>query len=101
AVGSTFRYDTLVITVVGVARDTKVRSLNEPPRPMIFGALRQAEIPVVMIVARTRGDAAELATRMVTTLHDIDPSLMIVQAKTMERHLAAMVLPARLGAAAF
>ncbi|HEU4994916.1 MAG TPA: ADOP family duplicated permease [Gemmatimonadaceae bacterium] len=101
AVGSMFRQDTTMTRVIGVASNTKVRSLGEPPRPMYFGAAGQAEIPTVMIVARTRGDAAALTARMVSTLHDIDPSVMIVQAKTMERHLAAMVLPARLGAVAF
>ena len=54
-----------------------------------------------MLVARTRG-SAELATnRMLATLHELDPSLMVLQAKTMTRHLAANVLPAQLGAVAF
>jgi ABC-type antimicrobial peptide transport system permease subunit len=54
-----------------------------------------------MLVARSRGDAARTATRMVTTLRALDPALMIIQAKTMQTHLAVMLLPARLGAVAF
>jgi ABC-type antimicrobial peptide transport system permease subunit len=38
---------------------------------------------------------------MVTALRALDPSLMIIQAKTMQTHLAVMLLPARLGAVAF
>ncbi len=38
---------------------------------------------------------------MLATLREIDPSLMAIQVKTMSRHLAAMLLPARLGAMAF
>jgi ABC-type antimicrobial peptide transport system permease subunit len=38
---------------------------------------------------------------MVSTLRALDPSLMIIQAKTMQTHLAVMLLPARLGAVAF
>jgi ABC-type antimicrobial peptide transport system permease subunit len=53
------------------------------------------------LVARTRGDAARATTRMVTALRELDPSLMVIQVKTMQQHLAAMLLPARLGAVAF
>jgi ABC-type antimicrobial peptide transport system permease subunit len=38
---------------------------------------------------------------MVSTLRELDPSLMIIQARTMQQHLAVMLLPARLGAVAF
>ena len=54
-----------------------------------------------MLVARTNGDADRTATQMLATLREIDPSLMAIQVKTMTRHLAAMLLPARLGAMAF
>src|SRR5206468_10207152 len=54
-----------------------------------------------MIVARTNGDAARVATQMLITFREIDPSLMAIQVKTLERHLATMLLPARLGAMAF
>jgi ABC-type antimicrobial peptide transport system permease subunit len=38
---------------------------------------------------------------MLATLRAIDPGLMVIQVKTMARHLAQMLLPARLGAMAF
>jgi putative ABC transport system permease protein len=38
---------------------------------------------------------------MLATLREIDPSLMAIQVKTMSRHLAQMLVPARLGAMAF
>jgi putative ABC transport system permease protein len=48
------------------------------------------------------GSNAELTTtRMMAALHEFDPGLMIIQAKTMQQHLATMVLPAQLGAVAF
>jgi macrolide transport system ATP-binding/permease protein len=101
AVGSTFRSDTLVTRIVGIVNATKVRSLGEPPRPMIFGAMTQADIVDARVIARTSGDAAVLTTRMVATLREIDQNIMVIQAKTMAQHLAAMVLPAQLGAVAF
>jgi predicted permease len=101
AIGRTFRGDSTVFHVIGVMKTTKVRSLGEAPRPYFLTALSQAPSPIFMLVARSRGDAARTATRMVTTLRAMDPSLMILQAKTMQTHLAVMLLPARLGAVAF
>ena len=100
-VGRTFHADSTVYRVIGVVRTTKVRSLGEAPRPFMVTAFSQAPSPIFMLVARTRGDAARTTTRMVTTLHELDPALMIIQAKTMQQHLAVMLFPARLGAVAF
>ena len=100
-IGQTFRSDTTTYRIVGVSRETKVNSLGERPRPFIFFAIDQAALADFTLVARTRG-SAELATnRMLATLHELDPSLMVLQTNTMSRHLAANVLPARLGAVAF
>ena len=79
----------------------KVRSLGEAPRPFIFTAIAQTPSPIFMLVARSRGDATLTTTHMLATLREIDPSFMIIQAKTMQQHLAVMLLPARLGAVAF
>jgi predicted permease len=101
AIGQSFRTDSVVYQVVGVTRTTKIRTLGEEPRPFIITSLTQEFSPVAMIVARTNGDAERTATQMLATVREIDPTLMVIQAKTMTRHLAAMLLPARLGAMAF
>ena len=101
AIGQTFSTDSSTYRVVGVTRTTKVRSLGEAPRPFIFTSFAQEFSVTGMLVARTTGDADRTATQMLATLRDIDPSLMAIQVKTMARHLAAMLLPARLGAMAF
>ena len=101
AVGQTFSTDSTTYRVVGVTRTTKVRTLGEEPRPFIFTAFAQDFAPAVMLVARTTGDADRTATQMLAALRDVDPGLMVIQVKTMEKHLAAMLLPARLGAMAF
>jgi len=100
-IGRTFRNDSSVFRIVGVVRTMKVRSLGEAPRPFIFTAIAQTPSPVFMLVARSRGDATRTTANMVATLREIDPSLMIIQARTMQQHLAVMLLPARLGAVAF
>jgi predicted permease len=100
-VGQTFHTDSAVYRVVGVTRTTKVRTLGEDPRPFIITSLAQEFSVSSMLVARTNGDADRTATQMLATLREIDPALMAIQVKTMARHLAAMLLPARLGAMAF
>ncbi len=100
-IGRTVRVDTTQYRVVGVARTTKVRTLGEAPRPFMFLSFRQSSSETVMMVARSRGDAEAVATEMLHALHAVDPSLMVIQSKTMARHLATMMLPARLGAFAF
>jgi predicted permease len=101
ALGRSFRTDSSVYRVVGVVKTTKIRSLGEAPRAMIFTAFSQEPSPVFHVVVRARGNDALLVTQLLATIREMDPSLMIVQAKTMERHLAIMLLPARLGATAF
>jgi predicted permease len=101
ALGRTFRTDSNTYRVVGIVKTTKVRSLGEAPTAMIYTAFGQDPSPVIHVVARARGNDALLVTQMLATIREVDPSLMIIQAKTMERHLAVMLLPARLGATAF
>ena len=101
AVGQTFTADSATYRIVGVTRTTKVRSLGEDPRPFIFTSFAQNFSATAMIVARTNGDADRTATEMLAALRAIDPGLMVIQVKTMARHLAQMLLPARLGAMAF
>jgi len=101
AIGQTFNTDSSVYRVVGITRTTKVRSLGEEPRPFIITSYAQEFSATPMIIARTNGDADRVATQMLATLREIDPGLMAIQVKTMSRHLAATLLPARLGAIAF
>jgi putative ABC transport system permease protein len=67
----------------------------------MIGSFLQEFSSSSFIVARTTGDADRVATQMLATLREIDPGIMVIQAKTMSRHLATMLLPARLGAMAF
>ena len=100
-IGDTFRADTSTYRIVGVARNTKVRSLGEPPRPFFFANVRQAFSANLRLVARTDGDADRAAVQLLGVLRGAAPDLLLIDAKTLERHIAAMVLPARLGAIAF
>lgn len=100
AVGRVFRGDS-AIRVIGVMKTTKVRTLGEASRPFFITSFAQTPAPAYMFVARSRGNAAAATTHVIGALRSFDPSVMIIQAKTMQQHLATMLLPARLGAVAF
>ena len=103
AIGRTFRSDTVVYQIVGIVNTTKIRSLGEAPTPFFFESYAQRPTPDFYLLAGGSGsaDATPIAARMAATLREIDPAFMIIQVKTMRQHLAAMVLPAQLGAVAF
>ncbi|MGH7689489.1 MAG: FtsX-like permease family protein, partial [Gemmatimonadaceae bacterium] len=100
-IGRSFRADSLTYRVVGVSRDTKVRSLTESPRPFYFVSLRQSGSTYLMLVARTRGPAAGTTPEVIAAVHAANPDVMIMQGTTMARHLAATTLPTQLGSVAF
>jgi predicted permease len=101
AIGQTFSNDSATYRVVGITRTTKVRTLGEEARPFIITAFAQRPSVVFHLIARTTGDAERTATQMLTTLREVDPAIMTIQAGTMAKHLNTMLLPARLGAMAF
>jgi predicted permease len=98
AVGRTIRADGTDYTVVGVARDTKVDNLGEDPTPFVYFAYAQNPTTGLTLVATTRiGDEATLLD-VIALARRLDPEVVIVEAKTMSRHLGAMLLPHRLAA---
>jgi len=101
AIGQSFSSDTTTFRVIGIARNTKVRSLGEAPRGFIFGAYKQQFSTNPMLIARTDGNAERTTVRLLGVLRETSPDLYVLQMKTLSSHLAAMMLPARLGAIAF
>ncbi len=84
--------------VVGVASDTKVRTLGEAPRPFVYRPYSQSYTSFLAIVASTSRDADSMAVDMLAAAYDFDPDLWVWETKTMERHLGVVLLPARLSA---
>ncbi len=84
--------------IVGVVETAKVRTLGEPPRPFLYFAYSQQYSTYLTLVARTAGPADRTATEVFRTLRSLDPDLIIVDTKTMERHLGTLLIPFRLGA---
>ena len=86
------------LTVVGVARDTKVRSLGEAPRPRVYFPHAQQVLPTYQVVVRGSLPSAQLARIGLDVARELRPGVVIMEAKTMEQHLALMLFPARAAA---
>ena len=82
----------------GVVANIEVQSLSEPPVSLVYLPYTQVDNVMLNFVARTSFDPEQTALAMVAAGRDLDPQLMVLETKTMARHLALPRLPARLGA---
>ena len=89
--GRTFR-------VIGVNADHKQHGVLERPAPFVYFAAAQRPSRYNFLVARTSGDAGALVTAMRRELLALEPGLVVMDASTMDSHMAAALMPARVGA---
>jgi predicted permease len=85
--------------VVGVARDTKVRTLGEAPRPYLYLNTEQEFIPSMTFLVRGTPPAPDLVATARSVALELDPDLVILEAKTMDEHLSILLYPPRMAAA--
>lgn len=88
-------------TVVGVAGDTKVRSLGEPPRAFLYLPVSQSWESVMWFVARTETDPRATIASQFAVLREIVPAATVFQTRTMDEHLDVVRFPAQITAALF
>ncbi len=86
------------VLIVGVARATKIRTLGEPPRPFLYFPFSQDYSSFNTILVRTAGSPEQTGIQLLSLLREMDPGVVILESKTMEEHLAVMLIPARLSA---
>jgi predicted permease len=94
--GRKFKENGRSATVVGVAKDGKYRSLNEPPRCFFYLPYRQGVWDLNLgICVRTAGDPAMLAGALQREIHQLDPRVEIWATLPMTDYIeAAFVAPA-------
>lgn len=83
--------------VVGIARDTKVRTLGEEPRPYVYEPLQQNYRGIMSLVTRTSADPRSLLPALRREVEVLDESLPIMELKTMSEHLGIMLFAPRVG----
>ena len=84
--------------IVGVAGDAKVRTLGEEPRSMLYRPFSQDFSMTMTLVATSSIDPRQTAQDIVRLLHSLDPDVIVFETKTMQDHLAVMLLPQKVGA---
>ena len=87
--------------VVGVAANTKVRTIGESPRPYLYlpdFEVSTRALGLQFVVRGVRPSPALLADAQ-QVLDELAPNVVMLEAKTMEQHLALLLYPPRAGAA--
>ncbi|HSL21810.1 MAG TPA: ABC transporter permease [Vicinamibacterales bacterium] len=93
--GRTIRNDDRTLTVVGVARDAKYRSLGEAPRNFIYVTLAQRYMGrTTLLVKAAQGAALTQSIRRLVA--DLDPSLPILNQQMLAEQAAVSLFPQRL-----
>jgi predicted permease len=98
ALGQRVLYGDRSLDIVGIARDSKYRTLGEVTRPLIYLPLRQEYSHFVTLHART-SDPRATADLMTRELQRLLPGAE-VDIESMADAVAVAVLPARIGATA-
>jgi len=88
----------LLHEVVGLAADTKVRTLGEAPRPYIYLPPSPNGTDFAMVVVATRGEPAAFLPALREEIRAIDPAVTPFDSGTIQDQLSIMLYPARMGA---
>lgn len=84
-------------TVVGVARDVKLRRLTDTPVPVLFLPTQQVAARHLTIMVRGNSDPAALAAAVRREVAAVDPRLPTFDVRTLEAHLGLQSMPQRMG----
>ena len=71
-------------TVVGVARNSKVNTLNESPTPFIYLPLYQVYRANTIVILRAAGDPLGYATSVEKTIHGMNADMVLYDVTTLE-----------------
>jgi predicted permease len=92
-IGRKFKEAWRMMTVVGVAKNGKYRSLNESPRCFFYVPYRQGVWDLNLgVCVRTSGDPASLASTLQREIHKLDPRVEVWASMTMTDYIKAAFL---------
>jgi len=80
------------LTVVGVARDSKYRSLGDDPRLFVYVPLPQQYVSRLTIIARSTG-GQRLASDIRSLVASLNPNLPIISAQTLDDYARLGLVP--------
>jgi predicted permease len=94
-IGRTLDNEGRTLTIVGVARDAKYRTLGEAPRNFIYVPLAQRWFTRTTLLVRTT-PGASLAAPVRRLVADLDPRLPILDQRSLVDHAATSLFPQRI-----
>jgi putative ABC transport system permease protein len=74
-------------TVIGIARDTKLRGLRENREANLWRPLSQSFRPALNLILHTRGEPTRFAEVLRTELRALDPAVPLSDVHTLEQHI--------------
>ncbi len=86
------------LEVVGVARDSKYRSLGEVSRPYVYLPLQQSYDPKMTLVVRTMGEPKAVTPVVREQIRALNANLPIADVQTLREQLELTLLPSRIAA---
>lgn len=86
------------LEVVGVARDSKYRTLGEPSRPYVYLPLQQSYDPKMTLVVRTTGEPQAITPVVREQIRALNANLPIADVQTLRQQLELTLLPSRIAA---
>jgi putative ABC transport system permease protein len=84
-----------LVEVVGIVKDTKVRFRIRTPTPYLYVPWEQHYLPRMKLIVSCPGDSASLLEPLRKLVRELDPTMAIVQSKTMSNHIASFFYPMR------
>jgi len=96
--GLTLKFWSQEWTIIGVAKNGKHRSLNEPPLSSLYVCERQVPHGSLVAILRTKTDPRAIALPVQKTALALDPALKPVAALTMTEYTAAAFTIPRMAA---
>lgn len=96
-VGRVLTNEGRAVTVIGVARDAKYRSLGEPPRNFIYVPLSQRyfERTSLLVKSTATGGAGDLPAELRRIVAEADRALPVLQERTLVEQAATSLFPQR------
>ncbi|HZZ41201.1 MAG TPA: ABC transporter permease [Acidobacteriaceae bacterium] len=102
-IGRTIRQDKTKYTIVGIARDSKLRTLGEKPSDAVFLFLNASPEKAnsffgTTILVRTSMDPRALTSSVRDQINALDPNMAVFNAETMQQHVDKSLLLPRISA---
>ena len=86
------------VTIIGVVKDLKYRSLQEEPQPYMYYSLAESYREGMALHIRTSGDPHVLLPQVERKVKDIDPSITVFISMTLDEYVGASFYSQKLAA---